>query len=178
MEEKSRSTTLNGIYFGLATGAGLIVLSLILFLTDLYMNRWLSAIGYLMLIAGMVYGTLEYRKNYLNGFMSYGKAFSVLFKIGMFAGLVAAIYMFVFAQFIHPGFVQEILEKSREQMLSQNPNMTEEQLEMGLSWAAKFTSPVMMMVMGFLTYLLISAVIGLIAAIFLKKEDTSLNTTM
>ncbi len=177
MEEKTRTTTVNGIYFGLATGAGLVVLSLILFLTDLLMNRWLSSVGYLILIAGMVYGTLEYRKNYLSGFMSYGKAFSVLFKIGMFAGLVSAIYMFVFAEFIHPGFVQEILEKSREEMLSKNPNLTEEQLEMGLSWAAKFTSPVAMMIIGFLMNLLASAVIGLIAATFLKKEDTSLNTT-
>lgn len=178
MEEKVRSTTVQGIYFGLATGAGLIILSLILFLSDLYMNKWLSAIGYLILISGMVYGTLEYRKNFTNGFMTYGQTFTMLFKVGLFAGLVAAIYSFVFAQFIHPGFVQEILEQSRQQMVEQNPNMTEEQLEMGLSWAAKFTSPIAMMVLGFLTYLLVSAVIGLIAAIFLKKEDPALNQKM
>lgn len=110
MEEKSRSTTINGIYYGLMTGAGLIILSLILFLADLYMNKGVSSIGYLVLIAGMVYGAIDYRKKYLNGFMTYGKAFTTLFMIGLFAGLVASIYMYLFAAMIHPGFPQEILE--------------------------------------------------------------------
>lgn len=178
MEDKSRSSMVQGLYFGAITGAGLIVLSLILFLAGQHMNRMLSSISYVLLIAGMVYGTLDYRKNYMGGFMSYGKAFSVLFWIGLCAGIIASVYMFVFATLIHPGFVQELLEQSREQMLTQNPNLTDEQVEAGLAMAAKFTSPVMMMIFGFLIYTLISAIISLIAAIFLKKEDPSLNTTM
>ncbi len=62
MEEKLRTTTVNGIYYGLMTGAGLIIISLILFLTDLYMNKGVSSIEYLVLIAGMVYGAIDYRK--------------------------------------------------------------------------------------------------------------------
>jgi hypothetical protein len=178
MEEKSRSATVNGIYYGLMTGAGLIILSLILFLTDLYMNKGVSAIGYLVLIAGMVYGAIDYRKKYLNGFMTYGKAFSTLFMIGLFAGVVSAIYMFVFAQYIHPGFAQEILEQSRQEMMKQNTNLSDEQIETALSYTAKFTTPLMMMVWGFITYVVISAIIGLLAAIFIKKEDPSLNTNV
>ena len=171
MEEKSRSTTVHGMYFGLITGLAIVIFSLILFITDIYMNRLVSSISYLFLIAGMVYGALEYRKNYRNGFMTYGQAFSTCFMIGLFAGVVAAIYMYVFAQFIHPGFVQEILDKSREQILTQNPNMPEEQLETAMQWTAKFTSPIMMMVWGFVAYVFFSVIISLIAAIFVKKEE-------
>lgn len=178
MEEKVRSTTTQGLYYGLITGAGLIILSLILFIAGLYMNRWISSISYLVLIGGMVYGTLDYRKTYLNGFMTYGKAFSTCFMIGLFAGLAGAIYTFIFAQFIHPGFVQEILDKAREQMVTGNPNMSEEQMDTALAWTAKFTTPIMMMIWGFISYALISAVIGLLAAIFLKKEDPSLKMSM
>ncbi len=169
---------MQGLYVGLTTGAILSVYSLILYLMNLHMKQGLSSAGYLVLIAGMVYGTLEYRKKFSNGFMTYGQAFSLIFKIGLFAGIVAALYTFVFAQFIYPGFVQEILEKSRVTMLEKNPNVTEEQIAMGLKYAAMFTSPVAMMIMGFLMNLLVSAIVGLIAAIFLKKEDPSLNTSM
>ncbi|MCK9205384.1 MAG: DUF4199 domain-containing protein [Bacteroidales bacterium] len=178
MEEKVRSTTVQGLYYGLITGIGLILLSLILYIAGLYMNKWLSSISYLILIGGVVYGTVDYRKNYLNGYMTYGKAFTLCFLIGLFAGLLAAIYTFLFAQFIHPGFVGEILEQSRQQMVTTSPNMSEEQIESALAMTAKFTSPVMMMVFGAITYAVLSAVLGLVAAIFLKKEDPSLTSSM
>jgi hypothetical protein len=170
MEEKPRSATVHGMYYGLITGVALVIFSLILFIADLYMNRYVSSISYLFLIAGMVYGALEYRKKYRNGVMTYSQAFSSCFMIGLFAGVVAAIYAYIFAQFIHPAFVQEILEQSREKMMTQNPNMSEEQMEVAMQWTSKFTTPVMMMVWGFVAYVFISAIISLIAAIFVKKE--------
>jgi len=178
MEEKVRTTTTQGLYFGLITGAGLIVLSLILFIAGVYMNKAVSSISYLVLIAGMVYGTLDFRKTYSNGFLTYGKAFSLCFKIGLFASLVAAVYAFIFAQFIHPGFVGEILEQSREQIMTSNPSMSEEQVDMAMEWTAKFTTPVMIMVWGFIVNTIFSVVIALLAALFLKKEDPSLKASM
>ncbi|MDD4604260.1 MAG: DUF4199 domain-containing protein [Bacteroidales bacterium] len=178
MEEKKRTTTTQGLYYGLITGIGLILLSLILYIAGLYMNKGLSSISYLFLIGGMVYGTIDYRKKYLNGYISYGKAFTQCFLIGLFAGLLAAIFTYFFAQFIHPGFVGEILEQSRQQIITTNPNMSEEQIDTALAITAKFTSPVMMMVLGAITYTVLSAVIGLVAAIFLKKEDPALKTSM
>lgn len=178
MEEKVRTTTTQGLYFGLITGAGLIIFSLILFIAGVYMNKAVSSISYLVLIAGMVYGTLDFRKTYANGFLSYGKAFSVCFKIGLFASLVAAVYAFIFAQFIYPGYIGELLEQSREQVLKSNPEMGDEQLEIAMEWTAKFTTPVMLMVLGFIMNTIGSAVIALLAALFLKKEDPSLKASM
>jgi len=178
MEEKVRTTTTQGLYYGLITGAGLIILSLILFIAGLYMNKMVSSISYLVLIAGMVYGTLDFRKTYSHGFLTYGKAFSLCFKIGLFASIAAAIYGFIFAQFIHPGFVQEILDQSRESILKSNPEISEEQMEMALEWTARFTTPVMIMVWGFIMNTIASAVIGLLAALFLKKEDPSLKAAL
>ena len=40
------------------TGAGMIVFSLIMFLLDLYLNRAVNWIGYIVLVAGMIWGTL------------------------------------------------------------------------------------------------------------------------
>jgi len=178
MEEKTRSTTVQGMYYGAITGIAIIVFSLIIFVADLYLNRSITWIGYLILLGGMIWGTLDYRKNYMNGFMSYGKAFSTSFMIGLFTGILAAVYTYVFAQFIHPGFTQEILDMSREQMLASSPNLSEEQIDQALSYTAKFTTPLMMLIFGFITYVVISAIISLITSIFLKKEDKSLTTSV
>ena len=178
MEEKQRSTTQNGIYYGLITGAALAVFSLILYITGQYMNKTLGYFSFVLLIGGMVYGTLEYRKNYANGFLSYGKAFSSCFMIGLFAGLVTGIYAYIFGEFIYPGYANEILEKARESIMNSGREMSEDQIDTALEYTRKFTTPIMMAIWSVVTYAIFSAIIGLILGIFLKKEDPSLNTTV
>jgi hypothetical protein len=177
MEENPRSSAQNGIIFGLMTGAALVVFSLILYISGQLMNKTLGYLSFVLLIGGMVYGTLEYRKKYANGFLSYGKAFTSCFLIGLFAGLVAAVYTFVFAQFIFPGYGNMILEKAREGMLTSGREMSEEQIDTALEYTRKFTTPVMMAIWGTVTYALFSAIFALIIAIFLKKEDPALKIT-
>ncbi|MDP1622161.1 MAG: DUF4199 domain-containing protein [Bacteroidales bacterium] len=178
MEEKPRSTTQIGLHYGLITGIALVVFSLILFIAEQHMNRTLSYFSFVLMIGGMVWGTLEYRKTSLNGYIPYGKAFSSCFMIGLFAGIVAAIYAYFFAQFIHPGYGEEIIDKAREGMMSSGQEMSEEQMNTALEWTRKFTSPVMMAIWGLIVYIAGSAIIALIVAIFLKKEDPTLNTTV
>ncbi len=138
------------------------------------MNRWLGYISILILIGGMIWGTLEYRKNYLNGFISFGKSFTSCFFIGLFAGILGAIYMFIFAQYIYPGFSQELLDKAQEQMVAGNPNMSDDDIEMAMKYTKMLMSPVAMAFIGLLYTLIASVVVGLIASIFMKKEDKSM----
>jgi hypothetical protein len=178
MEEKARSVRTNGIYFGLLAGVGMIIFSLIMFITDLYMNKTVNWIGYLILIAGMIWGTLEYRKKYAGGFLSFGKAFGSCFWIGLIAGIIGTIYFFLFVKFIHPGFVAELLDQSRANMLEARPDMSEEEMEQALAMSQKFMSPIMMTIWGLVTYIAMSAILGLILGLFLKKEDPALKATM
>lgn len=178
MEEKQRTLSQHALTYGLMTGAVVIVVSLVLYIANLHMNRTLGYISYIFIIAGMVYGTLEYRKKYLNGFMTYGKAFSSCFMICLFTGILAAIYTFFFAQFIHPGFVGELLEQSREQIVNSNPNMSEDEIEQALTVSARFMSPPFLAIWGFLANILIGAILALIIGLFLKKEDKSVTTAV
>jgi hypothetical protein len=171
MEEKPRSVSSSALYYGLITGAAMILYSLILFLAGLHMNKTMGYIGYVILILGMVWGTLDYRKKYLGGFMPYGKAFTSCFMIGLFSGILGTIYMYLFAQFIHPGFGQEILDAAREQLAGRN--MTEEQMDQALAMQARFMSPVAMAIWALVMSVIGSAILGLIVAIFLRKEDKS-----
>lgn len=178
MEEKPRSVSSNALWFGVITGAALILFSLILFLMGMHTNNYLAYLGYLILIGGMAWGTLEYRKKYLGGFMPYSKAFLSCFLIGLFAGVIIAIYMFVFAKFIHPGFIQELLDISRTKIIETNSGMTDEQVEQALEMSAKFMSPVMMAIWSFVGYAIASVILGLIVAIFVKKEDKTMTPTV
>lgn len=82
MEEKKQSSIANGFSFGMLTGGAMIILSLLLFLLDQHMNRALTWTAFIVMIAGMAYGTLEYRKKN-NGYLSYGQAFGSCFWIGL-----------------------------------------------------------------------------------------------
>jgi len=93
MEEKKHSVSANSLNYGLITGGVMIVFNLILFISNLYMNQSLGYIGYLFMLGGMVWGTLEYRKKLQNGFMTYGEAFSSCFLIGLFAGILGVVIL-------------------------------------------------------------------------------------
>jgi len=167
--EKKQSVAANALTYGLIAGAVIIVYSLVLYIANIYLNKGVSSISYLFLLAGMVWGTLEYRKKSDNGFMTYGQAFASCFMIGLVAGVLATIYMFIFVQYINPGMINEIIEQARIQMQSQN--LTDDQIESALDMTRKFTSPVLITIWGLVAYAGISAILGLLAAIFLKKID-------
>lgn len=170
MEEKKHSVSANALSYGLITGGVMIVFNLILFISNLYMNQTLGYIGYLFMLGGMVWGTLEYRKKLQNGFMTYGEAFTSCFLIGLFAGILGVIYIVIFAKFINPGFVNEIVEQARIKMQAKN-TLTEDQIETALDYTRKFTTPVWFAIWGLLGSAFMSLVLGLLAAIFLKKTD-------
>lgn len=174
MEEKTRSVSSNALYYGLITGAAMILYGLVMFLLNQHLNKTLGYVGYVFLVGGMIWGTLEYRKTYAGGFIPYGKAFKSCFMIGLFAGILSAIYMFIFAQFIHPGLMNEILDASRQTMMTDYPNMSDEQMEQALAISAKFMNPWMLAIIAFLSHLVIAAIVSLILALLLKKEDKSL----
>lgn len=177
MEEKKQSSIANGFYFGMLSGGAMIILSLILFLLDQHMNRALNWTGYIVMIAGMVYGTLEYRKKN-NGFLSYGQAFGSCFWIGLFAGILATVYFIVFALFIHPAFMNEMMDVARQNMIEARPDMSEADMEKAMEISSSFMSLPVMTIMGLVSYAIGASIFGLILAIFLKKEDPSLNASM
>lgn len=155
----------------------MIILSLVLFLLNQHMNRALTWTTYIVMIAGMVYGTMEYRKKN-NGFLSYGQAFGSCFWIGLFSGVLSIIYFVVFVTYIHPGFMNETMDLARQNMIDSQPDMSEEQIEKAMEITSKFMSIPGMAIIGLVTGVAASAVFGLILAIFLKKEDPSLNASL
>jgi hypothetical protein len=173
MEEKPKSLAAHAFVYSLIPAGAMIVYVVLLYLFNEYLNRWLSAISYIFLIAGMVYGTLQYRRQYLNDIMPYSKSFLSCFYIGLFSLIILSIFSFILYTVIDPGIVQQMKDMAREQLLAKSPNMTDEQLEAASSMQEKFMSPAMLSVFSILGGTLVSLIISLILALFLKKEDTN-----
>jgi hypothetical protein len=175
METKPRTLFNNSLIFGLLTAAISIVFSVLAYIMDIPTTSPVMYISFIILLAGMIYGTVQYRNNYLGGYISFGKAFLSGFLIVLISALVSSIYSYVFMVYIDPAYLDKIIEQAMEKaeagMLEKG--LTEEQMEPGLAMTRKFMSPVVMSVMAILSSAFIGGIIALIAAAFLKKEDKS-----
>jgi hypothetical protein len=176
MEEKQNSLGLHTLIYGVCTGIGLIIFTLFMYVANLYMNQTLGYLAFLILIAGMVYGSLQYRKVQLKGFMTYGQAFSANFLIGLFASLISIIFFFFYIKYINTGMLEELLAQVRTKMEAKSGSMSQEQMDQAMAMTEKFMKPVWMVVWGFLGYAFWTAVFSLIIAIFIKKKDPNAPT--
>jgi hypothetical protein len=171
MEEKQTSLGLHTLIYGVGTGLVLIVFSLIMYVLNLYMNTTLGYVSFLFMVAGMVYGSMQYRKVQMKGFMTYGQAFSTNFLIGLFATIVSTIFFYFYIKYINTGFMQELLDVTRQKMEAKAGNMSQEQMDQAMMWTERFMSPVWMMVWGFLGNAFWAAIFSLVISIFIKKKD-------
>ena len=67
-----------------------------------------------------------------------------------------------------------ILSQAREKMLAKSPNMTQDQVDQAMTYVERFTGPVSSTIGALFFLTLVSVVLALILAIFIKKEDKSL----
>jgi len=171
MEEKQTSLGMHTLIYGIGTGVALIAFSLIMYVANLYMNQTLGYIAFLIMIGGMVIGSLQYRKVQLRGFMTYGQAFSANFLIGLFASVISIIFFFFYMKYINTGFIQEMLEMTRHKMEAKAGSISQEQMDQAMAMTERFMTPAWMVIWGFLEYAFISAVLALIIGLFIKKKD-------
>jgi len=95
--------------------------------------------------------------------------------IGLVASVISIIYFFIYIKFINTNMITEMLEQTRQQMEANANGMSPEQMDKALEMTTKFMQPAWMMVFGLLMYVIASAIFGAIIAIFVKKEDPSIN---
>jgi hypothetical protein len=171
MEEKKASLGLHSLIYGCYTGIALIALTLILYVTNLYMNNVLQYASFLIMFIGMALGAIQYRKVQLKGFMTYGQSFSVNFLIGLFASIISIIFFFFYVKYINPGIIDEILAQARTKIEAKSGNMSSEQIDQALAMTEKFMSPVGMVLFGFFGSAFWAAIFSLVISIFLKKKD-------
>ncbi len=157
--------------WGAITGIALIIYTLILYLAGLTFNTALGYVSYIILIAGIIMGTLAYRNKVLNGYISYGNAFLTGLLIVVFAAILSSFFSFILMRFIDPGLIEQLVSKTEEKLISQGLN--DEQIEIAVDRMRRMMASPFSVILGLLGMIIVGAILALITSAFIKKEGNT-----
>lgn len=161
----------NSLKYGLITGVAMVLLSLLFYVLDVTMTGWIQYASLVILLAGIVVGTLAYRDKCSRGYLSYGRSLGSGVLISVVVGLIMAIYSYLFFNFFDPGELLKLKQIAEEKMFEKG--LTDEQVEQAMSMTKMFMTPVFIAISGLFSMALWGTVFSLLASIFIKKNDDS-----
>jgi type III secretory pathway component EscS len=165
MEKKITTPVLAGIIISLI----LIVESIIMYLTGLYLQTWAQYIGFAVFVAGIIWAVINNAKE-KNSDVTYGQLFGFGFKIVAVVTCLMILYA-VLSGFIFPDAKQKIMDMARQNALAK-PGADADQVDKGMDIFSK--NYTLFIVLGLLFwYLLVGVVVSLIAAAIPKKNPRS-----
>ncbi|MGV6828136.1 MAG: DUF4199 domain-containing protein [Flavobacteriales bacterium] len=171
MDNQKVSIKKIAINYGLILGLLTIVISVLAYVTNHHIDRpwWVTVLSIGVMIWAIVYGLKAFKKEN-GGFMSLTEALKVGLAISLIAGIIGAIFNYIFITVIEPDFVNQVMEMSQQQMLEQNPDMSQEQIDMALSITEKFMNPGIMSAMAIIMTLFFGFITALIAGLVMKQN--------
>ena len=163
METKIVQPWMKGLILSLIT----IVYSIALYLTDLWQNKSLSYISYVVIIGGIIWSCIHYAKQ-MDGNVTFGNVFAHGFKITATLIVITVVYSFLSIKVIFPEMMDKILEMTAKE-LEKNKSLTDEQAKNALDMTSKFILP--FMIGGIiLMYGIVGAIASAIGASVAKKN--------
>jgi len=156
------------LQYGFITSLGLIALTLIIYFVNLQSVKWVSWLGYFILIVALYLGSKAYRDEYNGGFITYGRALGFGTLLSVFAALILAVFTYVFYKFIAPDALNTIREIAEEQILRTNPNISDEQIDMALKFGA---SPGIITFGTLFGYAFVGFILSLITSALVQRKD-------
>jgi hypothetical protein len=129
-----------------------------------------SLLNNLVLPLLFIYLACQNFKKSNNGFASFVECLKVGVSIGFIAGLIFAGFNLIF-NFIFPEYAAEMLKAQRELMITQNPQMTSEQIDMGISVAKKIMNPIILFPVTLIMFSFFGLIYSLIIGLIVKKDN-------
>ncbi len=121
-----------------------------------------------LFIGGITWTIYHFKNQKNNGYLRYGQGVGLSVLTGLVTGILSAIYMVIYMKYINPGLIEEIMEKSYEQMTDQG--LTDAQIEQAMEISSMFMTPTIFAATSIVSWVLISLIIGLIASAFMKRD--------
>lgn len=156
------STTLTyGIYLALANVALSLIGFFLGYQTDnMAQGQWFQYMGWVAILVLTTLGIRAVREDSPTKSLSYGRGVGSAAMIGLYAGIIGAIYMFIHFKFVAPNFADYLIEFIRtKQELPENAE----------GFIRMMYGPVGMAIITLIFSPILSVIVGLIASIFLKR---------
>ena len=183
MEENSTpAPTLmqHAIRWGMITAAVSIIFTMLLYVIDytLMVQIKFALFGLLMYMGITIYAGIDYRKSG-DGFLAYGKAFQHGFIIFALSGLIVTIFNVLLYNVVDTELPQKLVDASIEntRAMMEGFGTPEDKMDEALEQAKENTAGQFTIggqAKGYLIMLVVSAVMALITAIFVRKNKPEL----
>jgi len=161
---------------GLMLGIILVVISVANFAVgDVYKPHWaIQVVSVLIMIAFIVIGIKKLKESN-NNLLSLGQALKTAVGISLIASIIILIYMILFANFIEPNYIENLIEVNRANMLEKSPNVSDEMLDMQAKGTRDYFYP--FLVGGVIIWnLFLGFIFGLITGLIMKKSDEEITS--
>lgn len=170
--QPQRSAFGTAIKYAIITALAMFIFSIITYATKLYLNQAVSWLNYVIVLAGLIFAVKDRRDKDLNGYITYGQAFSTGFLFCILVGVFAAISTYLMTAFIAPDMVAE-MSKMQEQKLVEK-GLDDQTVSKAMEMTNKFMTPGV--ISGFVLFfvVLIGTVLTLIVAAIFKRENNQL----
>lgn len=109
-------------------------------------------------------------KKLSGGYITFSQALKAGVTTTIIAAIVLGIFNIVFNLAV-PEVQEKMMQTAKENMVKQNPNMTAEQLKMGIKVAEMMMKPYVMLPISIIVYALIGLINSLIVGAIVKKEN-------
>ncbi|MGV9004190.1 DUF4199 domain-containing protein [Flavobacterium sp.] len=175
MENKTtpaKSALSYGLFFGIIMGIELI-LGYVLNIdpqTNSTYGIAINVLNYLVLPFIFIFIACNNYKNKLNeGFITFGQCLKIGVLVCVIAALVYGVFYTAFIYLV-PEYFDQIFIKMEEMMKQKNGEMTQEQIDMGLSVAKKFMNPALAIPLTAAIFAFVGLIHSLIVGAIVKKD--------
>ncbi|WP_047547724.1 DUF4199 domain-containing protein [Psychroserpens sp. Hel_I_66] len=142
METKPITAGKFGINYGVILGVVMIAISVVTYVTGMALEgvQWPNYIYYIIFPVTIFYAISKFKQNNAN-VLTVGSSIKLGVIIGVISALVYIAYFLVFNYVIDPEFMTQMMEVAQDNMIEQNPDMSQDQLDQSLKFMEMFQSP-------------------------------------
>ncbi len=169
MDEQQVSPMQIALKWGGYAGIALIIFDLVLYVLGMKSasgGNPIQYLGFVIFIAFVVMSIKSYAES--NGYMSYGQGLGTGVLTSLIAGVIVAIYSYLFMTLIAPEFMEGALDAVKDQWEAQG--MSDAEIEQAEGYAGMFMTPGVLTISALLMYTVLGLVISLIASAVLKRD--------
>jgi hypothetical protein len=170
--EPKKSAFSTALKYAIITALASLIFTILIYMIKIHVYWWAGVLGLLIPIAGLIFLVKERRDKDLNGYITFGQAFSIGFLFFVLIGAIGMLTGFLMNEVIAPDMSEDILRNMEDKLL--NRGMSEEQVEMTMRFQRKLQSSPLREILTLIGSAIIGALFSLIVAAIFKKEDRQL----
>lgn len=168
--QQSEATVLStSITYGAITGLASIAFYIVIQLMGQAFNQTLSLFGTVILILGIILANRKFKEGN-GGYMTFSQGLGIGMLISVISGIMSSAFSIVYITLIDPSFRDIAIDRAREQIETQYPDMSSAQVESALDVSRFIMQPSMLFAIGIISSVFFGFLISLIVSAILRKN--------